>query len=183
MDPKGNNMAKFPPARGFRKSKRSHRIVIIDGPNMSNLGARNKRVYGAIASLNDLQDFCKEFGAALGVAVTTFASNYEGAILEFIHESAESADAYIINPAGLTEYGVATKHALTETGKPFIEVHFANIIAPPTAPRGLPIGPWRSEFSASATGVMMGLREYSYVAAILSLTMALDDKNFLGAEL
>jgi|SRR4030095_4658731 3-dehydroquinate dehydratase-2 len=174
-------MATFPAAPGFRTSKRDHRIVVIDGPNMSNLGARNKRVYGAIASLSDLQDFCKNFGAALGVTVTTFASNYEGAILEFIHESAESADAYIINPAGLTEFGVATKHALTETGKPFVEVHFANIVAPPTAPRGLPIGPWKSEFSASATGVMMGMREYSYSAAILALAMALDDTNFLGA--
>jgi 3-dehydroquinate dehydratase II len=176
-------MTAFPPAPSFRSSKRDHRIVIIDGPNMTNLGARNKRVYGAIGSLDDLQNFCKGFGTALGVAVTTFASNFEGAILEFIHESAKSADAYVINPAGLTEVGVATKHALTETGKPYVEVHFANIVAPPTAPRGLPIGPWQSTFSASATGVMMGMREYSYAAAILSLAMALDDKNFLGAEL
>src|SRR6266496_250064 len=151
-------MVNFPPAPGFRTSERDHRIAIIDGPNMTNLGARNKRVYGAIASLEDLQDYCKGFGAAVSVTVTTFASNYEGAILEFIHESAPSADAYIINPAGLTEGGEATKPALTETGKPYIEVHFANIVAPPTAPRGLPIGPWHSTFSASATGVMMGMR-------------------------
>src|SRR5262249_23717727 len=140
-----------------------------------NLGARNKRVYGAIASLEDLQNFCKGFGSALGVDIGTFSSNFEGAILEFIHGSAEATDGYIINPAGLTEGGVATKHALTETGRPYVEVHFANIVAPPTAPRGLPIGPWKSTFSPSATGVMMGMREYSYAAAILSLAMALDD--------
>ena len=35
----------------------------------------------------------------------------------------------------------------------------------------------------AAGGVMMGMREYSYCAAILSLAMALDDQNFLGAEL
>lgn len=176
-------MANFAPAPGFRSSNRDHRIVVIDGPNMTNLGARNKRVYGAIASLDDLQNFCKSFGAALGLTVTTFASNFEGAILEFIHGSATAADAYIINPAGLTEGGVATKHALTETGKPYVEVHFANIAAPPTASRGLPIGPWHSTFTPHATGVMMGFREYSYAGAILSLAMALDDKNFLGAEL
>ena len=95
----------------------------------------------------------------MGVTVITFASSFEGAILEFIHESAASTDAYIINPAGLTEGGVATKHAVTGTGKSYVEVHFANIVAPPTAPRGLPIGPWRSTFSPSATGVMMGMRE------------------------
>ena len=123
-------MTDFPPAPGFRSSKRDHKLVIIDGPNMTNLGARNKRVYGAIQSLDDLQNFCQSFGAALGVVVTTFASNFEGAILEFIHESAKSTDAYIINPAGLTEFGVATKHALTETGKPYVEVHFANMVQP-----------------------------------------------------
>ena len=55
-------MTTFPAAPGFRSSKREHRIVIIDGPNMTNLGARNKRVYGTIASLEDLQNFCKGFG-------------------------------------------------------------------------------------------------------------------------
>lgn len=176
-------MPTFPSAPGFRSSQRKHRIVIIDGPNMSNLGARNKRVYGAIASLEDLQNLCKDFGASLGVDVTTFASNFEGAILEYIHKSASTSDAYVINPAGLTVGGLATMHALTETGRPYIEVHFANIEAPPSAPRGVPIGPWRSAFSASATGVMMGMRHYSYCAAILSLAMALDDEAFLGSEL
>lgn len=176
-------MSTFPLALGFRSSKRIHRVVIIDGPNMTNLGARNKRVYGAMSSLEDLQSFCKAIGAALGITVTTFASNFEGAILEYIHGSAKSADAYIINPAGLTEGGVATKHALTETGKPYVEVHFANIVAPPSAPRGMPIGPLQSTFSPSATGVMMGMREYSYAGAILSVAMALDDGNFLGTEL
>jgi len=47
----------------------------------------------------------------------------------------------------------------------------------------VPIGPWQPTFSASATGVMRGMREYSYSAAILSLAMALDDEKFLGAEL
>ena len=94
-------MNSFPPALGYRSSKRHHRLVVIDGPNMSNLGARNKRVYGSISSLEDLQNFCKDFASSLGVTVTTFASNYEGAILEFIHGSAQTADAYIINPAGV----------------------------------------------------------------------------------
>lgn len=167
----------------FRRSTREHRIVLIDGPNMSNLGARNKRVYGKIGSLEDLQNFSKQIATTLGVNLETFSSNYEGAILEFIHSSAQSTDGYIINPAGLTEVGVATKHALTETSKPFVEIHFANIAAPPTAPRGLPIGPWKSNFTPSATGVVMGLREYSYAGAILSLTMALDDDNFLGQDI
>jgi 3-dehydroquinate dehydratase-2 len=165
----------------LRTGTRAHRIAVIDGPNMSNLGARNKRVYGKINSLSDLQAYVVQTGGNLGVEVETFASNYEGAILEFIHESAGRVDGYIINPAGLTTGGEAVRHALEETQKPVVEVHFANIVCPPTAPRGLPGGPWESKFSRSATGVAMGLRQYSYVAALTGLVLALDDETFLGA--
>lgn len=167
----------------LRTHDRRHRIALIDGPNMTNLGARNKRVYGAISSLNDLHHYATGIASGLGVELDTFVSNYEGAILEYIHGSAGKVDAFIINPAGLTEFGVATKHALSETGKPFFEIHFANIAAPPTAPRGLPIGPWTSQFTPAATGVIMGMRQYSYAAAILGVTLSLDDDAFLGAEL
>lgn len=166
-----------------RAGTRRHRIVIIDGPNMTNLGARNKKVYGAINSIQDLQQFCTELGESLGVEIKTFVSNYEGAILEFIHANATNADAFIINPAGLTEIGIPTKHALSETGKPVVEVHFANVMAQPSAPRGLPIGPWESVFSPQVTGVMMGMRQYSYAAAIVGLVLALDDETFLGGEI
>ena len=167
----------------IRTGTRRHKIAIVDGPNMTNLGARNKRVYGAINSIEELQKFSTDFGHQIGVEVETFVSNYEGAILEFIHSRATTVDAFIINPAGLTEIGITTKHALSETGKPVVEIHFANVDAPPTAPRGLPIGPWESVFRGSVTGVFMGLRQYSYTSAILGLAMALDDESFLGAEI
>ena len=166
-----------------RTGSRRHRITLIDGPNMSNLGRRNARVYGAIASLEALHDYVRDAAGQLGVELRTFSSNHEGAILEFIHESAEQTDAYIVNPAGLTVSGEATRHALEESGRPVVEVHFANISAPGGAAgqgRGLPIGAWESRFSPSVTGVMMGMREYSYVAALLALTLSLDDSTFLG---
>lgn len=167
----------------LRTGNRRHTIAVIDGPNMSNLGARSKKIYGAINSIDELQAFTQEFGDKLGVDIETFVSNYEGQILEFIHSRAASVDAFIINPAGLTEVGIPTKHALSETGKPVIEIHFANVDAPPTATRGLPIGPWESVFRPSVTGVAMGMRQYSYSSAILGLTMALDDETFLGGEI
>jgi 3-dehydroquinate dehydratase-2 len=167
---------------GLRTGSRRHVIAVIDGPNMSNLGARNKRVYGKINSLDDLQQYVTRTGEKLGVDIETFASNYEGAILEFIHESAERVSGYIINPAGLTVVGEAVRHALEETGKPSVEVHFANVMAPPTAPRGLPGGPWESRFTKTATGLCMGLRQYSYIGALTALVLSLDDEDFLGAQ-
>jgi 3-dehydroquinate dehydratase II len=170
----------------LRTGTRRHRIALIDGPNMSNLGRRNARVYGSIGSLEELHAVVSKLAGGLGVELRTFSSNYEGAILEFLHETAEETDGYIINPAGLTLFGEATRHALEETGRPAIEVHFANISSSGGAAgqgRGLPVGAWQSRFSPSVTGVMQGMRQYSYHAALIALTLALDDETFLGADL
>src|SRR5690606_38548015 len=121
---------------GIRSGSATLRIAVIDGPNMANLGARNRRDHGDSRSLEALHRFCRDFGARLGVEVTCFVSNFEGEILEFIHAQATQVDGFVINPAGLTEIGIPTKHALSETGKPFVEVHFANVHAPPHSPRG-----------------------------------------------
>ncbi|CAB4848346.1 unannotated protein [freshwater metagenome] len=158
---------------------RRWRISVIDGPNMPNLGRRDKGIYGPIKSLDDLQTLVRAFGDEIGVAVECFASNHEGAILDFIHGSAETTDAYIINPAGLTTYGEATRHALVDTGRPYVEVHFANTARHFRSVSG-DAEPPRSKFTFSATGVVMGLRQYSYLGALLALSLGLDDAAFLG---
>ena len=40
----------------------------------------------------------------------------------------------------------------------------------------------KSTFTHNATGLMMGLRQYSCFAALVSLVHALDDPYFLGME-
>ncbi len=146
---------------------------------MPNLGRRDKGIYGPIKSLDDLQTLVRAFGDEIGVAVECFASNHEGAILDFIHGSAETTEAYIINPAGLTTYGEATRHALVDTGRPYVEVHFANTARHFRSVSG-DAEPPRSKFTFSATGVVMGLRQYSYLGALLALSLGLDDAAFLG---
>jgi 3-dehydroquinate dehydratase II len=173
----GNISHKFP-----RPGTKTHRIALIDGPNMSNLGRRSKKVYGPIASLDALHEHVRSYGRSLGVEVETFASNYEGAILEFIHESAHRVDGYLINPAGLTTGSLAVPHALIESGRPRIEVHFANPEASADSPRGAPVTPLTSVFSPYVTGKMTGLRHHGYIGALVALTLALDDVGFLGAE-
>lgn len=155
------------------------RIAVIDGPNMTNLGARDPAIYGPIRSLGDLQSYVANAAKALGVAVVPFASNHEGEILEFIHAHASDCDAFIINPAGLTTYGEATRHALDDTKRPVAEVHFSN-----TARHfDTVVPPWQqqtSRFTYSATGLCMGFRQYSYIAALVALTLGLDDAAFLA---
>lgn len=157
---------------------RRWRIGVIDGPNMPNLGRRDQAIYGPIRSLADLQEFVAAFARTLGVDVLPFSSNHEGEILDFIHATLDEVDGYLINPAGLTTYGEATRHALADTTRPVVEVHFANLsrhltgVAPDVTPR--------SRFTHSATGLVMGLRQYGYPAALMALVMGLDDETFLG---
>lgn len=165
-----------------RQGGARRRIMLLDGPNMPNLGNRNKQVYGPIPSIEALQDYVKRIGKDLGVEVEAYASNYEGAILDTIHASAANTDAYIVNPGGLAKTGESFRHALEETGKPWVEVHFANPLAPPWSGRGIPGGPVESNFTRSATGAVMGLRHHSYLGALVALVSALDDENFLGAS-
>lgn len=64
-----------------RSGNRQHRIAVIDGPNMSNLGARSKKVYGKIGSLDELKAYVADYGRQLGVEVECFSSNHQGDIL------------------------------------------------------------------------------------------------------
>lgn len=169
--------------RGLRASRRRHRIAVINGPNLSNLGARNRRVYGSLASIGALDEFLQGLAELLELEVSTFTSNHEGDILEFIHRTAPDVDAYVVNPAGLTTVGEGLRHALEETERPTVEVHFSNIHAIGGAwNRGLPGGPLRSTLSHTMTGVVQGLRHYSYAGALVALAMALDDAAFLGSS-
>ncbi|HEX5192767.1 MAG TPA: type II 3-dehydroquinate dehydratase [Solirubrobacteraceae bacterium] len=158
---------------------RSWRIALIQGPNMSALGKRDPGLFGSISSLDDLNAAVDEFAAKLGVQVQHYTSNIEGEILNYIHGVADDVDAFMINPAGLTMFGMATRDALMESGRPYLEVHFANLAQ------------WfhnnanydaKSMFSFGAAGVMEGLRHHGYFGGLLALVLALDDATFLGAN-
>jgi 3-dehydroquinate dehydratase-2 len=170
------------PARGLSRLRGADaqrwRLALIDGPNMPNLGARDPAIYGPIRSIADLHAFAHEAADAIGVMLECMTSNHEGEILTFIHDRCPDVDGFLINPAGLTTYGEATRHALADTQRPFIEVHFSNLARHLAAVQGT--RPLESRFTRTATGMCMGLRQYSYAAAMLGLALSLDDEDFLG---
>ena len=52
--------------------QRSLRFALLNGLNMTNLGKRDKNVYGSIASLQALEDLVTDVGRSLDVDVTAF---------------------------------------------------------------------------------------------------------------
>lgn len=153
---------------GLRRTDRRWVIDVIDGPNMRHLGKRDRRLFGTIGSIEELQALVMGFGTALGVEMRVFASDHEGAILEYIHTSSRTADGYIVDPGGLATVSQGWPHALLETRKPAVEVAFYNTVANQEA----------SVFTKTAIGQVIGLREYSYIAALLALVLSLDDETF-----
>ena len=90
--------------RSQRRGDQAWRLVLIDGPNMSNLGegGRDRRTYGTIHSIGELQGAASALAEGIGATMLTYQSNREGDIVQFIYDSAERTDAYLINPAALT---------------------------------------------------------------------------------
>jgi 3-dehydroquinate dehydratase-2 len=164
----------------LRDSTREYKFAFINGPNMGQLGKREGAIFGPVSSLDQLNGMVDKFAAEIGVTLTHFQSDAESEILHFIHETGSSVDAYLINPAGLTYFGLATRDALLDTGVPYLEVHFANLSVwkQNTAPGRDDL---QSMFTHTATGIFEGMRHYGYFAGVLAMALALDDDSFLGA--
>jgi 3-dehydroquinate dehydratase-2 len=102
------------------------RILIIHGPNLNMLGQREANWYGC-ATLEEIDAEIKRTAQDCGMVAETFQSNYEGALVEKIHEAMKAYDAVIINPAAYTHTSVAIRDALLMLNVPIIEVHLSNI--------------------------------------------------------
>jgi 3-dehydroquinate dehydratase-2 len=101
-------------------------IVVIHGPNLNMLGRREPDIYGAM-TLAAIDAALAERAAAAGAALSSIQSNYEGALVDFIHDAGWSADGVIINPGALTHYGLSLRDALAMLKAPIIEVHISNV--------------------------------------------------------
>lgn len=148
-------------------SGRGRRVLVLNGPNLGRLGAREPDIYGS-ASHDDLVEACVEAGAALGLAVEVRQTDDEATYLRWLHEAADGGtDALILNPAAWTHTSVAVRDAAAALPVPFVEVHLSN-----------PLG--REEFrhtsytAGKAVGIVAGFGLDSYRLALRGLADRLD---------
>ena len=101
-------------------------ILVINGPNMNMLGIRQPEIYGR-ATYADLQKMIREEADQLGVDVSFFQSNYEGALVDAIQQAYfDKVDGIIINPAAYTHTSVALLDAVKAVAIPTVEVHVSD---------------------------------------------------------
>jgi len=104
------------------------KVLVIHGPNLNVLGAREPEVYGR-TTLEDINALIQDEAAKLKADVKIVQSNAEGDLVTVIQEAKGWADAIIINPAAYTHTSVALRDAVSAVGVPTIEVHLSNVYA------------------------------------------------------
>jgi len=137
------------------------RILIINGPNLNNLGKRDADHYGSI-TLADIEERVAARAGKLGVEVVFFQSNHEGAIVDWIQAESGNAAGIVINAGALTQVGYSILDALLDSKLPVVEVHISNIHAREEFRRHSVIAPY-------AVGQIAGLGYRGYIYALESL--------------
>lgn len=133
-------------------------IYILNGPNLNLLGKREPKIYGN-TTLEDVEKACEAKAAELGCQAQCFQSNFEGQLVDWIHEARENAAAIVINPGAYSHTSIALLDGLTAFEGPVIEVHISNIHQRETFRH-------HSYVSLRANGVIVGLGAQGYDLAI-----------------
>ena len=140
------------------------KILILDGPNLNLLGTREPEQYGS-TTLADVEAMCRAEGERLGYAVECFQSNWEGALLDKIHEYGrlyKSGEALgcVFNPGAFTHTSIALHDAIKGVdGLPVIECHISNVHARESFRH-------HSWVSPAASGIVIGFGVDGYLIAL-----------------
>lgn len=139
-------------------------VLIINGPNLGQLGTREPDVYG-VQNLDDLETVLRE-DAAGRVTVKMLQSDSEADVLGWIHAARDQNTPVILNAGAWTHYSYAVRDAValcTSAGVPVIEVHLSN-------PQAREEFRHTSVITPVATGVISGFGFDSYRLALAQLS-------------
>lgn len=142
------------------------KILVLHGPNLNLLGTREPETYGR-ATLDDVEQLCRDTAKQHGFSIEFRQSNHEGELIDFIQEAAKKqAAGIVINPAGYTTTSVAILDAILAVKLPTVEVHISNIHARESFRHD-------SMISKAARAVICGFGIEGYALAISGLASLL----------
>ncbi len=101
-------------------------LLILHGPNLNLLGTREIGVYGKF-TLEDVNQALTQLALELKVQLTIIQSNYEGGLVDAIHQALPEHQGILINPGAYTHTSIAIRDALAGVALPTVEVHISNV--------------------------------------------------------
>ena len=140
-------------------------ILVLNGPNLNRLGTREPEIYGS-TTLAGIETLCRD--AAGGRPLEFRQSNWEGQLVDWIHDAIDAGTAgIVINPAGLSFRSIPLLDALKMFPGPSVELHISNIHRREEIYQ-------HSLVSKVATAVIAGLGPRGYAYAVKALIELVD---------
>lgn len=136
-------------------------VLVLNGPNLNLLGARQPEIYGT-STLDDHLAALSEAASEHGFTIESLQSNSSSELISAIHGARGRCAALIINPGAFTHYAWSISDALAAFDGPIVEVHLSN----PSARES-----WRhfSVVAPVAIGTIAGFGGHGYVLAIQAI--------------
>ncbi|CAG9179126.1 MULTISPECIES: type II 3-dehydroquinate dehydratase [Cupriavidus] len=141
-------------------------VLVLNGPNLNLLGTREPAVYGS-ETLADVERICAEAAQSLGLRAECRQTNYEGQLIDWIHEAGRACAqgeliGVVLNAGALTHTSIALHDAIKGAAVPVIEYHISNVHAREAFRH-------HSWISPVARGVMAGFGVAGYGLAVSAL--------------
>ncbi|WP_185864973.1 type II 3-dehydroquinate dehydratase [Blattabacterium cuenoti] len=102
------------------------KINIINGPNLNLLGIREKNLYGNVNFIDFLNEIKKKKFFSK-IEIDYYQSNYEGKIIDYLHNIGFQSDGIILNAGAYTHTSIAIADAIKSISSPVIEIHISNV--------------------------------------------------------
>ena len=136
-------------------------LLLLNGPNLNLLGQREPGIYGS-GTLASIEDGLRQEATAAGAVLECFQSNFEGALVERIHQAIGASQGILINAGAYTHTSIALRDALLGVAMPYVELHLSNTHARESFRH-------RSLLADKAIGVVCGFGPMSYSLALQGL--------------
>ncbi|WP_171125057.1 MULTISPECIES: type II 3-dehydroquinate dehydratase [unclassified Ruegeria] len=143
-----------------------HKALILNGPNLNLLGARQPEVYGS-TTLEMIESLCVKHGNSVGLDVSHFQSNHEGQLIDAIHVAKGTQHGIVLNAGAYTHTSIALMDAIASVELPVVEVHLSNIHARESFRHN-------SYIARVAIGQICGFGPQSYILALDALSAHLN---------
>jgi 3-dehydroquinate dehydratase-2 len=105
------------------------RLLLLNGPNLGQLGRREPGIYGT-TSLGEIESKLRTRAVDAGHDLDAYQSDSEADLIKRVHAARDQSVALILfNPAAFTHTSIALRDALLSAQVPFIELHLSNVAA------------------------------------------------------